>query len=158
MSLQKIHMVRVLSGPLTPEPASSELRVMSSEDITQLGRLFLDAYIGTVDYEGESEQDALAAVQGAFDGEFGNFLSSASYVAQRAGELCSASFVTLWQGKPLLAFSVTAARHKGSGLAGRCISASMQALYQAGQPELHLFVSPGNFPALAVYKRLGFKA
>ena len=129
---------------------------MAREDAVALGRLFLDAYVGTIDYEGETEADAAGVVQSTFDGEFGEFVRHASMVVEEGGELVSASFVTLWKGAPLLAFSVTAPPHKGRGLAGLCIRASMRALEGAGYSELHLFVTPGNDPALSAYNRLGF--
>jgi len=155
-SIQKIHMVRSLTRTTAHETKAPGLRVMSREDIPNLGRLFLSAYVGTVDYEGESEQNAIAVVRSTFDGEFGEFLGQASVVMERKDELVSASFITLWDGQPLLAFSVTALADKGSGFAGECITASMQVLEHAGYKELNLFVTTTNAPALSVYRRLGF--
>jgi GNAT superfamily N-acetyltransferase len=129
---------------------------MTREDIPLLGKLFLEAYFGTVDYEGESEQEAIEAVQATFDGEFGEFIEASSLVIEHSGRLTSAAFVTLWQGQPLLAFSVTAPEYKGQGFAGQCIAASMRALAAAGYRELHLFVTSSNASALSVYNRLGF--
>ena len=157
-SPRKIHMVRALSSTAEPDTEDAGLRTMTPEDIPLLGKLFLQAYVGTVDYEGESEQEAIEAVRATFGGEFGEFMQASSQVLVRSGTLVSASFITLWQGQPLLAFSVTSPEHKGRGLAGTCISASMHALSQAGYRELHLFVTSTNGPALSVYKRLGFSA
>ena len=95
-------------------------------------------------------------VRSTFDGEFGEFLGQASVVMERKDELVSASFITLWDGQPLLAFSVTTLADKGSGFAGECITASMQVLEHAGYKELNLFVTTTNAPALSVYRRLGF--
>ena len=155
-TIPKIHMIRALTSGADHDAEPTGLRAMTPEDIPRLGKLFLAAYVGTVDYEGESEQEATAAVQATFKGEFGEFLGAASSVIERSNKLVSASFITLWQGQPLLAFSVTAPEHKGSGLAGKCIGASMQALVRAGYEELHLFVTATNASALSVYNRLGF--
>jgi len=149
-------MVRMLTSETDQATLPDGLRTMTQEDIPLLGKLFLAAYVGTVDYEGESEQEAIAAVRATFEGEFGEFLGAASLVIEHSNKLASASFVTLWRGQPLLTFSVTAPEHKGSGFAGKCIGASMKALEQAGYQELHLFVTATNAPALSVYNRLGF--
>lgn len=129
---------------------------MVPEDLEALGALFHAAYVGTVDYEGESPEEAVAAVAATFDGEFGTFVPEASRVVDRAGQLLSASFITLWQGRPLLAFAVTRPGFKGLGLSRRCTGAAMHALALAGHAELDLFVTDTNAPALALYARLGF--
>lgn len=131
---------------------------MCPNDLDELGRLFHAAYVGTVDYEGESEADARAAVAATFDGEFGAFVSLASVVIEFEGRLASAAFVTLWEGRPLLAFTVTRPEFKGRGLARLCVAASMQALAAGGRRELDLFVTETNTPARALYERLGFRA
>lgn len=152
----KIHMVRALSSTTNADTEPVGLRAMTKEDIPQLGKLFLAAYVGTVDYEGESEQEAIEAVEATFGGEFGEFVEASSLVIEQSGRLTSAAFITLWQGQPLLAFSVTAPEFKGQGFAGKCISASMRALAAAGYRELHLFVTSSNASALSAYNRLGF--
>jgi GNAT superfamily N-acetyltransferase len=154
-SPSKIHMVRALSGTTSTDAEPVGLRAMTREDVPLLGRLFLSAYVGTVDYEGESEMEAIEAVEATFNGEFGKFVEASSLVIEQSGNLTSACFITLWQGQPLLAFSVTAPEFKGQGFAGKCISASMRALAAAGYRDLHLFVTPSNASALSVYKRLG---
>lgn len=129
---------------------------MDSADIEALAKLFHEAYVGTVDYEGESEQEALAVVVGTFEGEFGPFVAEASMLIERSGVPVSAAFVTMFRGKPLLAFAVTSPDHKGQGLCQACVSDSMAALALAGHQEMHLFVTSTNTPALAAYSRLGF--
>lgn len=154
MTPTKRHLRCKLTGGTAP-PAS-DLRVMSRQDLEALGALFHAAYVGTVDYEGESPEEAVAAVAATFDGEFGTFMPEASMVVERDGQLLSASFITLWQGRPLLAFAVTSPGFKGQGLSHRCTRAAMHALARAGHAELDLFVTDTNEPALALYARLGF--
>jgi len=138
------------------DAAYADVRPMARADSLRLGELFYAAYVGTVDYEGESREDAAAAVEATFDGEYGEFMPSASMLAESAARIISASFVTKWQGQPLLAFAVTDPEHKGRGYSRRCTSAAMQALARSGYRELHLFVSATNTPALALYRKLGF--
>jgi ribosomal protein S18 acetylase RimI-like enzyme len=132
------------------------LRPMVRSDAPALGRLFYAAYLGSVDYEGESEADALAVVTGTFDGEYGAWIAPASMLLEEAGQPVSASVVTTWQGRPLLAFAVTHPARKNEGLSRTCTTAAMQALARAGHRELYLFVTGTNAPACALYRRLGF--
>jgi ribosomal protein S18 acetylase RimI-like enzyme len=134
----------------------SRLRPMVPSDAPALGRLFHAAYLGTVDYEGESVDDAIAVVTGAFDGEYGEWIAPASMLLEEAGQPVSASVVTTWQGRPLLAFAVTHPDRKNHGLSRICTTAAMQALARAGYRELDLFVTEANAPARTLYRRLGF--
>lgn len=132
------------------------IRRMGVEDSASLGKLFFDAYVGTIDYEGETKQDAHHAIEASFRGDFGDFDTQASMVIERNGILVSATFITSWKLNPLLAFVVTAPSWQGRGLARNCTIASMRVLAKMGHRELRLFVTPGNEPATALYKRLGF--
>lgn len=140
-----------------PPVERAGLRPMARSDASALGRLFHAAYLGTVDDEGESEDDAIAVVTGAFDGEYGEWIAPASMLLEEAGQPVSASLVTRWKGRPLLAFAVTHPDRKNEGLSRICATAAMQALAQAGYLELDLFVTEANAPARALYRRLGFR-
>jgi ribosomal protein S18 acetylase RimI-like enzyme len=142
--------------PAPAAQASADIRPMQRHELDALAALFHSAYLDTVDYEGESPDEARGVVQAAFDGEFGRFMPEASMVVESDGALLSAAFVTEWQGLPLLAFTVTRPASKGQGHARRCTAASMQALAAAGHRELRLFVTETNVPARVVYERLGF--
>ena len=139
-----------------PPVERAGLRPMVRSDAPALGRLFYAAYLGTVDYEGESEDDAIAVVTDAFDGEYGEWIASASMLLEEAGQPVSASVVTIWHDRPLLAFAVTHPDRKNEGLSRICTTAAMQALALAGYPELDLFVTHANAPARVLYRRLGF--
>jgi ribosomal protein S18 acetylase RimI-like enzyme len=153
---RKLHMTRALADARTHDDPPPGLRTMTRADIPALGRLFYAAYLGTVDYEGESEADAEDVARATFDGEFGDFVEDASFVVERDGDIVSASFITTWQAEPLLAFAVTAPPWKGRRLAQHCTSAAMRALAARGDRTLHLFVTATNAPARALYERMGF--
>jgi ribosomal protein S18 acetylase RimI-like enzyme len=150
----KLHLRCLLGAERRIERAG--LRPMSRSDAPALGRLFPAAYLGTVDYEGESVEDAIAVVAGAFDGEYGELIASASMLLEQDGQPLSASVVTTWRGRPLLAFAVTHPDRKNEGLSRICTTSAMQALALAGYRELDLFVTAANAPARALYRRLGF--
>ena len=155
---RKLHLFRALAAMREDGARPQGLRTLARDDTEALGRLFHAAYAGTVDDEGETEEEAIAVVRATFAGDFGVFVDDASMVVERDGQLVCAALVTVWNGKPLLAFAVTAPEWKGRGLSRQCVAAAMQALAAAGQRELHLFVTESNLPALAVYRRLGFEA
>lgn len=136
--------------------AESDLRLMTRDDVPVLGQLFYAAYFGTVDYEGETEAEAEAAVAATLNGEFGDFIAEASWLAEPMGRAVSASFVTRWQGQPLLAFAVTAPEFQGRGWAGRCTRAAMHSLAALGYSELFLYVTEANTRAIKLYQKLGF--
>ncbi len=64
-----------------PYPAISGLRPPLEADMQPLASLMYRAYRGTIDYEGESEAEALVEVQKTFRGEYGAFMPAASYRA-----------------------------------------------------------------------------
>lgn len=150
----KLHMSCLLAAH--GAAVDPDVRPMTQADTKGLGELVYAAYVGTVDYEGESRADAAAVVEATLNGEFGEFMHAASMLAESATRIISASFITTWQDRPLVAFAVTDPDHKGKGHARRCITAAMQALARSGHRELHLFVTPTNRPALTLYRRLGF--
>ena len=137
-------------------PQLAGLRPPNNPDISELGRLLLAAYRGTVDDEGEGEAEALAEIQKTFAGEYGAFIPECSRVVEREGRLVSATLITRWQERPFVAFSVTDPGYKRSGLARACMVAAMQCLCTAGESELRLVVTLANTPAVNLYISLGF--
>ena len=141
-----------------PYPATSGLRPPTEADMQPLASLMYRAYRGTIDYEGESEADALVEVQKTFAGNYGTFVPSCSVVAERGGRLVSACLVTRWEDRPFVAFSMTDADFKRNGLARACMAAAMSRLHGAGEHEVRLVVTLANSPALNLYRSLGFEA
>jgi ribosomal protein S18 acetylase RimI-like enzyme len=115
------------------------------------------AYIGTADYEGESEEQAAAEIGRTFAGGYGLLNAAGSQVFEQEGRILSATLVTTWQGRPFVAFSMTHPEAKNRGLAGTCMRAAMSVLVSQGHRELRLVVTRANAPALALYTRLGFE-
>lgn len=121
-----------------------------------LGRLMHAAYTGTIDSEGETEEQCLAEMEGTLGGKYGPFLANASFVELDGEKAVSASLVTLWKGEPLLAFSMTDPAYQGRGLAGGLILRSLETLKAAGYRDLILVVTEEN-PAEKLYRKLGFE-
>jgi GNAT superfamily N-acetyltransferase len=132
------------------------LRPPQLSDAEALGSLMSCAYRSTIDYEGESEAEAIGEIERTFAGEHGAFSWSCSRLIERNGVPVSATLVTHWQHRPLVAFTMTHPDHKGKGLAQACMASAMQALFAAGEFELRLVVTLENSPAVALYRSLGF--
>lgn len=132
------------------------LRSPSVRDMEDLGRLMYRAYIGTIDYQGESLEDSIAEVRRTYAGEYGPFDPEHSSVAERAGQLVSATLVTHWQSRPFVAFTMTDPAFGRQGLGRATLQRSMWLLHQDGESELRLVVTVENEPARRLYESLGF--
>jgi GNAT superfamily N-acetyltransferase len=156
---KRLKMVLSLSSPL-PGP-SIDCRAVSNADAPALADLMLDAYRGTVDYNGETLEDARSEIDRTMAGAYGRFLSDCSFVAANTGVLQSACLITLLNEDspdvvPLLAFSVTRPAAQRRGLASGLIRRSAGVLRATGLTRLVLAVTAANLPARRVYDRLGF--
>jgi ribosomal protein S18 acetylase RimI-like enzyme len=144
---------------LSPQEATGPWRVreVALEDADALGRLFLEAYRGTVDDEGETLDGSVAEVRDTLAGKYGAFLGSCSFVIEdRSAPVC-ATLVTLWEGRPLLAYMVTHPDQQRRGMGTFLIKRSVNTLQAQGYEELELFVTRANQSAIRIYERLGFR-
>ncbi len=145
------------TGARAPVPSIAGARPLDPPaDREALARLLLDAYRGTVDDDGETETDALAAIDAFTAGEFGEVTPGWSEVVERDGRLVAATLVTTWQGVPLIAFSMTAPQARRQGLARGGLLRAMDRLRTTGEPRLDLVVTVANEPAVRLYAQLGF--
>jgi ribosomal protein S18 acetylase RimI-like enzyme len=132
---------------------------ISKKDIRALGVLMLEAYRHTIDYEGETLEDAVSEVEETMNGKYGPFLQKCSFVIEEGGEAHSASLVT-WSEEmhmPLLAFSMTNPRFKNHGMAGFLLKKSINSLLEERSTDLYLVVTKGNDSAQHLYEKLGFQ-
>ena len=116
----------------------------------------LDAYRGTVDDEGGGISEAEEEVRRVFAGVYGPFDAAASEVVVREGAAVSATLVTEYEGKALVAFSMTAKAWQRRGLARRGLFRVMARLRRAGRKDVWLAVTEGNVPARGLYESVGF--
>lgn len=142
--------------------SNQAFRQVELSDTPALAALMDRAYTGTIDHEGETPEQCLEEMKGTLTGKYGPFLDFASFALfdeNRDGEkrAISASIVTFWKEKPLLAFSMTDPSEKGRGHAGFLIERSISALAERGHPVLYLVVTEGNTSAETLYRRMGFE-
>jgi RimJ/RimL family protein N-acetyltransferase len=128
------------------------IRPISPDDLEALAALMLDAYIGTIDYEGEDLQDAVDEV-----GEYlkGMPLLDHSYAVEVDGDLSSAVLVTLIEDRPFIGYVMTRAAHKNHGLARTVTSHALASLARAGHDKVVFYVTDGNRPSEALFRSLG---
>jgi ribosomal protein S18 acetylase RimI-like enzyme len=69
----------------------------------------------------------------------------------------SASIITLWEGLPLLAFTMADPEARNRGLGTAVVGSSIDLLRAMGHESLRLLVTEGNHPAIDVYEKLGFR-
>jgi ribosomal protein S18 acetylase RimI-like enzyme len=146
-----------LELPAYERPTDNRLRPVGRADAPELARVLLAASRGTVDDEGESEEDARAVVYNTLAGQEGPFVDACSFVAVEGGRLIGASLITLFEGRPLLSYVVVDPAMQRRGVGSLLIRASGNALVAAGHRELDLFVTEANRPAVRLYEKLGFR-
>lgn len=143
-----------LSDP-TPVAASQDLQVraISRDDLEGLARLMLDAYVGTIDYEDESLEDAIEEVRSFLDDD--KTLLDRSYLVEEDGTIASAVLVSLSEGRPFIGYVMTLPSHKNQGLARLVTTTALQRLARDGHETVVLYITQGNAPSEALFRSVG---
>jgi RimJ/RimL family protein N-acetyltransferase len=138
------------ADPILEDPIT--LRRPTLEDRDDLARLMLDAYRGTIDYDGEDLEAALNEVDGYLGG---SPMLDMSRVAILEGWVVGAVLVTLWRDEPLIGYVMTVPEHKNKGLATTLLRDSLSALAVEGWSTAHAFITEGNVPSEALFLGVG---
>jgi GNAT superfamily N-acetyltransferase len=138
--------------------AVPDARKVTAEDGVSLGRLMYDAYLGSVDYDGETIEDAVAEVRDTIEGKYGEFDFGVSWLIEHdPGAPLSACLVVAQTGAvPLIAFCMTTPARQRHGLCTSLMRLAMDGLRQRGVPACELVVTNANLPAVSLYQKLGF--
>jgi hypothetical protein len=115
-----------------------------------------DAYLGAVDYAGETLADAIEETRRTFEGAYGPVLSDASLGLFLENQIQSAVIVTLFENEPLFAFCITRPAHQRQGYCRGLVVESLRALHRAGYKSANLYVTKTNAPAIELYNQLHF--
>jgi RimJ/RimL family protein N-acetyltransferase len=149
---------------LAPEPPvappSLGVRAARAEDAAALAELMLDAYRGTIDYDGETLEEAQAEVQAYLAGERGGTpYLEASRLGFVGETLVTACLVGDWEERqqPLVAYVMTRARWKNRGLGTAMAYRALEALARSGHSSVRAVVTEGNLPSERLAVRLGFQ-
>jgi hypothetical protein len=125
-----------------PEPTDGE----------SLANLMLDAYLGTIDYEGESVEDARAEIEEYFSSDP---MLDCSRVIEMDGVLVAASLLAMWEGSPLVAYVMTGSSSKRHGLARAVLLGSLDCLARSSHREVFAFITDGNTASERLFAGLG---
>ena len=135
----------------TPIPGVVTRRVVAA-DHHPLARLMLDAYRGTIDYEGEDLDDAV--------GEVGSWLGSDpllahSVVASMGGDPVSAVMVSVVEDEPFIGYVISDPARKRRGLARLVVTTALASLAAAGHRRVVFYITDGNVASERLFAGLG---
>lgn len=136
-----------------------ELRPASPADASALAELMIEAYRGTIDYDGESLADAVHEVEAYLAGKRGGqALLNESRLAFDGNQLVGACLAAEWRERqaPLIAYVMTHAAWKNRGLGKQMVSAVLEALREEGHRQVRAVITEGNIPSERLFGRLGF--
>ena len=134
------------------DPVGFVTRNVVASDRDALARLMLDAYVGTIDYEGETISEALDEVDGWFAG---SSLLEHSFVAVVDDRLVSAALAMWIDDAPFVAIVMTEPASKKAGF-GRVVTAcSLSSMANAGHDFAVLYVTEGNTASERLFTSLG---
>ena len=136
-------------------PKGFAVRPPTNEDRPELAELMMDAYVGTIDYHGETLEQAVEEVDGAFSTEA---LLEQSRVAEVDGAIVSAVLVSLVEGDAFIGYVMTRASAKNQGYASAVLDECAQAIWDAGYDRIRAWITRGNTPSERVFVRAGFNA
>lgn len=134
----------------------SAYRRPTKDDHESLASLMLDAYIGTIDYDGETIDDANQEVGSYFSGKP---LLECSNLYFDQGILVSACLVAIYDDPrtPFVSYVMTRAKDKRTGLARRLLEASVCDLDRAGYKQVLAWITDGNEPSERLHRSLKFE-
>jgi RimJ/RimL family protein N-acetyltransferase len=152
---EKLRYEVVLPGPDLSTDAEEHLnfRTITPDDLAGLARLMLDAYVGTIDYDGEDLDDAVQEVRSFLDDP--DAMLDRSYVAEDKGLIVSAVLVSMSQGQPFIGYVMTIPSHKNRRLARSVVTRAMKLLASDGHERVVLYITSGNTPSENLFRSLG---
>lgn len=137
-----------------------QIRTVQKEDVPALAELMIAAYRGTIDYDGETYEDALGEVKAFMAGERGGApWLDLSYVVTVDSQVVGACLVGEWQARnlPLIAYVMTSAEWKNHGLSHSLLIQTLQSLKQKGTTEVRAVITEGNTPSENLFLKNGFQ-
>ena len=141
-------------------PADVLFSAVSPAGLHPLAGLMLDAYRGTIDYEGETLSEAVLEVEQYFTrASRSPSLSQCSVALARGESLTAACLIEFWERRrvPFVAFVMTRSTHQRKGLAAFALQTAINRLRKAGESEVWTIITEGNLPSEILFTRAGFR-
>ncbi|WP_125610378.1 GNAT family N-acetyltransferase [Specibacter cremeus] len=149
------------TGPLERELKTAS-RTVTETDLTRLGELYFTAYDPGI--AGDNLDAAIADLREHMEGKYGKFLPEASHVALDDNGNIVAAILVVERAldadapdAPFIFELFTDREFRRRGLAEDLVLATMDTLFNAGQPDVALRVKEDNSAALALYLSLDFR-
>ena len=156
MTLDRAFLIAPTASLLIADP-TVESRMITDDDLPGLAQLFIDAYAGSVDDEGESLDDARATIGALLQGTRGEPRREAWLgVYEDDGAPIAAMLCTTWRGMPFIAHVMTQPSYRERGYATSLIREFAAQVDGAGGTAIALAVSRAN-PAITLCQELGFQ-
>lgn len=133
------------------------LRKLTANDKLKLSKTMLAAYIGSVDYQEETIEEAILEIEKTLNDGYGPFIPDASFLIEKDDEICAAILINLWQSQPLITEVFVGKSYRCQGMASTLIKTSMHELLLLGYKEIILYVTLENYHAVKLYEKLGFE-
>lgn len=147
-------------APLVRRPATIDLpvRTPTADDLPLLAESMFDAHLDSSDATDDATlADAVAEVQSYLDGASGEPLLDCSFIALDDDFPVSACLISLYQDRPLLAYTFTTSDWKGKGLSTALTQLSINALAAHGYDQLTAFVTDADNGNGHIYEQLGYR-
>lgn len=124
-----------------------------------LSKLMLNAYRGTIDYDGETIDEARAEIDRYLDDQELTPLLNRSWLFYADGHLVSACLVSWWPRRqcPIVAYVLTDPEWKHRGIAAELLQEVIHSLGLQDFRELRAVITEGNIPSERLFARAGFR-
>lgn len=134
------------------DQVAGAVRNVGPDDLEALAQLMLDAYRGTIDYDDETYEDAMAEVRSFLEHDPA---LEHSYVVEVDGAIVSAVLVSMLDGDPFIGYVMTHPDHKGVHIGRRLVHQALDRAKSAGYRRAVFYITDGNRPSEALFASLG---
>ena len=156
MTRDRAFLIAPTASLLIADP-TAESRVLTDADLQELAQLFIDAYAGSVDDDGEALDDARAEIGALLQGTYGvPRRESWLGIFDDEGPPLAAILCTTWKGMPFIAQVMTQPSYRERGYATSLIREFAAQVDATGGTAIGLMVTRTN-TALDLFEELGFQ-
>ncbi len=137
-----------------------QTRTIQKADASLLAELMIDAYRDTIDYDGETFDDALSEVNAFLAGERGGQAwLQMSFLAFSNSNLVGACLISEWQERrlPIIAYLMTSTSWKNHGIGRHLLFQALKEIKKGGYTEVRAVITEGNKPSENLFLKLGFQ-
>lgn len=149
---RKIRYEIALTSKSIDRSSTVPTRPVLDSDREALAQLMLDAYVGTIDYEGESIVEARTEVD---DWMNGPSMKEHSFVVGIDDHLVSAVLLMIVDDEPFIAIVMTHPEHKAMGFGRAVTNRALSSLAEQGHKRVVFYITEGNTPSERMFASLG---